>query len=251
MKEPKFGSNRTQSFIDYETTVGKLRLGLEDLRLFAEVGNQKIYITDSSGNLTATVGEASVGAGVPIDGTLIKDGTLTKVTPLLKTGFDTVSIVEYGDGMNNVSVLTLTDFIIGTIPAAAAALGVGAAVAYFPASPGVHIEDAYAQSLSLKLPGTVVNADVGLGSVVATGAINLLSGTGTFEDRLTGQTIPTAIGGGAVTKAVVRASAAGIALNIAASVKDIMLNAAGTWNVNNAGSLTASGTIVIKWTKIE
>jgi hypothetical protein len=42
----------------------------------------------------------------------------------------------------------------------------------------------------------------------------------------------------------------GIALNVTGSVKDVFLNSAGTWNANNTGNLTATGTVVLKWTKL-
>ena len=237
MKEPRFGSNKIQSFIELETTKGKVRWGLEgpENRIFLETSTGKVYLTDENGYMASDViNEVTAGNGVRLDGVILKDGTVKAHTPLLRTGFTTVSIVEYGDGIDMTSVLTLTGFAIGTIPAAAAALAVGAVVAYFP-SAGIHVEDIYCQSLSLTLPGTVVNADVGLGSLVASGAQQLLSSVGaTAEDRLTGQTVPTAVGGGAVTTALVRSSAAGISLNLAASVKDIFLNAAGLFCAQSA-----------------
>jgi len=251
MKDPQLGSNKIQSFIDYETTQGKIRFGSEGLQLFGEVNGQKVYLTDSSGNIIAPLAEASSGAGVPIDGSLLKDGTLTRVTPLLTTGFPTVSIAEYGDGRNFVDVITLTNFIVGTIPAAAAALATGALLASFPAAPGFHIEDAYYQELQLQLPGTPVNADVGLGSLVGSGAQALLSSVGaTAEDRMTGQTIATAAVYGSAVKSMFKMALTGISVNLNNSIKGIFLNAAGTWNVNNAGSLLAQGIVVVKWTKM-
>lgn len=176
----------------------------------------------------------------------------TLETPLFTTTKPaTVSITEYGDGRDFTTVVTLTNFVVGALAGAGAALGVGNIVCAYPA--GVHIEGPAYQSLSLKCAGTAVNTDTGLGSVIATGAVNVLSGTGTFEDRLTGQTTPTATTGGAVTVGLANTTAGygtGIALNIAASVKNVFLNSAGTWNANNTGSLTATGTIVLKWTKI-
>ena len=168
--------------------------------------------------------------------------------PLVTTPVSTVVVEEYGDGKDMTTILTLTDFVVGYIPAAAAALGVGNIVAAFPA--GAHIEDTFYQNLSLKIPGTAVSADVGLGSVVAVGAVSVLSGTSTFEDRLTGQTITTDPAGGTAVVALVRAAVGGISLNVAASVKNIFLNAAGTWHVDNHSDLYATGTIVIKWNKI-
>jgi hypothetical protein len=195
-----------------------------------------------------SIAEKTANAGVNVDGSLLKDGTLTKVTPLVTTAVGTVSLKEYGDGRNMVTELTLTDFIVGAL-AGAGALSLGNIIATFPA--GAHIENAFYQSLSLKCAGTAVNTDTGLGSVQAVGASALLSTEGaTSEDRLTGQTIPTAADGGAVTVALVKSALTGIAVNIAANVKNIFLNSAGTWNANNTGNLTATGTIVVKWTKM-
>jgi hypothetical protein len=171
------------------------------------------------------------------------------------TTVGTVVVSETGLGNSFLTTLTLTNFIIGHVPAAAAALVVVpiTPVCAFPA--GVHVEEVYYQSLSLKLPGTVVNADLGLGSVAGAGAADatLNVAGATQEDRLTGQTVPTAPTGGAVTTAL-RATTAGaltgISLNVAASVKNVFLNCAGTWNVDNHSDLYATGTIKLKWYKI-
>ena len=221
------------------------------LRDFTAVYTYLISVIPSLGTIKSdTINEYTTASGVNIDGVLAKDGTLSAVTPLLTTAVATVSIKEYGDGHNIVDVITLTDFIVGHVPAAAAALGIGNIVAAFPAAPGFHVEEAYYQELQLKLPGSPVNADLGLGSVIATGAVSVLDGTGTFEDRLTGQTTATAATYGSLVKAMSRTALTGISVNLNNSVKDILLNAAGTWNVNNHSDLLAQGTIVIKWTKI-
>jgi len=169
------------------------------------------------------------------------------------TGLSTITTAEYSTGRDVVTVLTLNNFVIGTIPAANAALGVGSIIYSFPASPSQHFELVYGMSsLVLTLPGTANAAAItGLGSVVASGAVSVLSGTATFQDRMTGQTLATASTGGAASSALVAATAGigtGISLNVAASVKNVFLNCAATWVINNAGSLTASGQIILKWT---
>lgn len=173
-----------------------------------------------------------------------------RASPLVTTPVATVTRREWGDGKNFTIELTLTDFIVGALAGAGAALGVGNIVAAFPA--GAHVEKWYYQSLSLKCAGTAVSTDTGLGSVIASGAVSVLSGTATFEDRLTGQTVPTAAAGGAVTTALLNPTAGvqtGIALNVAASIKNVFLNAAGTWNANNTGNLTATGVIVMEYSR--
>ena len=169
------------------------------------------------------------------------------------TPVTTVAIKEYGDGRDITTVLTLTNFVVGALNSAAAALGVGNIVYAFPA--GQHLELVYGfSSLSLTAAGTAVTCKTGLGSVVASGAVSVLSGTATFQDRLTAQDIATAAAGGTAVSALTAATAGvatGIALNVAASVKNVYLNAAGTFNANNTGNLTANGTIVLKWSKMD
>lgn len=167
-------------------------------------------------------------------------------------GSGTVSIIEYSNGKDVTTVLTLTNFIVGALAGAAAALGVGNIVYAFPA--GQHFELVSSlSSIVLTATGTAVVTKTGLGSVIATGAVAVLSGTATFQDRHTAQDITTGSGGGAAVSSLVATTAGigtGIALNIAASVKNVFLNSAGTWNANNTGNLTATGTIILKWTKM-
>ena len=180
----------------------------------------------------------------------IKPDSVQVRTALGTTPVGTVTIKEYGDGRDITTVLTLTAFIIGAPGAAAAAKGFGNVVYTFPAGQHLELVSAFS-AIVLTAAGTAVASDTGLGSVVASGVISVLSGTTTFEDRLTGQTINTAAGGGAAVSALLAATAGigtGISLNVAASVKDVFLNSAGTWNADNTGNLTATGTIVLKWT---
>lgn len=248
MKEPKFGSNALQSFIEFETTQGKLRFGKEGLRLFLELGTTKRYLTNDAGAIDPdAILENTSGGGITLDGVKFENGQVTISTPLVTTAFSTVTIKEYGDGRNMTTELTLVNFVVGHIPAAAANLVVGAVVGVFPA--GSHIEEAWYQRFSLTLPGTPVNADVGIGSVAGVGVHALLSDADSgAEDRIPGQTTPTAAGGGTTTAGVVKSALTGISVNIPTDSKNIYLNAAGTWNVDNHGDLLANGIIVVRWT---
>ncbi len=182
--------------------------------------------------------------------TALVSNYLRAKTNLGSTPVATVTFNEFTDGKDVTTVLTLTNFIVGALAGAGAALGVGNIVYAFPA--GQHFELVSAlKSISLTCAGTAVATDTGLGSVIASGAVSVLSGTATFEDRLTGQTINTAVGGGAEVSALTAATAGigtGISLNVAASVKNVFLNSAGTWNANNTGNLLCNGVIVLKWT---
>lgn len=167
-------------------------------------------------------------------------------------GASTLSVKEFGDGKHIITEITLTDFVVGALAGAAADLAVGSLLYEHPT--GQHLKIASALSaLSLTAAGTAVNTDLGLGSVVATGAVAVLSGTATFEDVLTGQTVATAAAGGAAVSVIANPTAGvqtGIALNGTTSEKSLYLNAAGTWNADNTGNLTASGKIILIWDHI-
>lgn len=187
--------------------------------------------------------------------TAIATEQVTSLTAIGSTpsSISTITCQEYSTGGDVLTVLNLTNFVVGALAGAGAALGMGNIIYTFPTG-DQHLETAYSfWNLSLTAAGTAVACDTGLGSVIASGAVSVLSGTATFEDRLTGQAITTAAAGGtAVSAGPIGATAGiqtGIALNTASAVKNVFLNAAGTWNANNTGNLTATGQIFIKWTR--
>lgn len=188
--------------------------------------------------------------------TALQSESIISKTPIgsMPSGLSTITCAEYSTGADVVAVLTLNGFVIGAQAGAAAALGVGSAIYAFPAS-DQHLELVYSfDAISLTCAGTAVSGGkLGLGSVVASGAISVLSGTSTFQDRLTGTTVPTASTGGAATSAIFAATAGigtGIALNGTGAVKTIYLNYAATMNADNVGNLTAQGRIFIKYTRM-
>lgn len=221
------------------------------------VGNPSLPVgTKNKGFYQVSANQLGVSVNGALSSMFDTDGFLSDSVRnrvnLGTTPVGTVAIVEHADGKDVTTVLTLTNFIVGALAGAAANLGVGNIVYSFPA--GQHFELVYSLSdIVLTAAGTPVATDTGLGSVIATGAVAVLSGTATFEDRLTGQTITTDPVGGAAASALTAATAGigtGISLNLAAGVKDVFLNSAGAWNVDNVGDLTASGTIVLKWTRM-
>ena len=91
-------------------------------------------------------------------------------------------------------------------------------------------------------------AEVGLGSVTATGNVAVLSGTATFEDIATG-TAGSAITAGAsvATDIVAAPTTAGVIFDGRSSSTDIFLNVAGALGVANADLVIASGMTVDVW----
>lgn len=85
MKKPIFKQNATQSYIEYETTVGKVRIGTEGILMFIEIAEQKTYLTDANRNIVGdvladTLAEKTAGAGITADGVLLKDGIVGGTT---------------------------------------------------------------------------------------------------------------------------------------------------------------------------
>lgn len=149
---------------------------------------------------------------------------------------------EYGDGYNHVTVLTMA----GVLPAiAAGANAYGLLVYTFPA--GVHRVKSIHMDVGIDGNETNIDADtpeVGVGSVIATGAVAVLNGTTGFDDYVTETTAANCTG--TVTDFSFDTVDAGLTLNIASGEKKMHLNAADTW----AGTDTAaalSGTITIEW----
>jgi hypothetical protein len=154
-----------------------------------------------------------------------------------------LTVAEYGNGSNHRTVLTLDAMDVGS-PTGAAALGFGKLLYTLPA--GACIIKASKINFSLQ-GGGVVDADtpdVGLGTVIASGVVSVLSGTATFENIMTGQTFNDCDGTAEVKTALATSSPFALVVETA-DAHTIYLNVADTWA--GADSLTATGTITIEW----
>lgn len=154
-----------------------------------------------------------------------------------------LTVAEYGNETNHKTVLTLDEVEIGS-PAGAASLGFGKLMYTLPA--GACIVKASKFNLSLQGTGTVNTdtPDVGLGTVVASGAVAVLSGTATFENIMTGQTFNDCNGTAEVVTALATSSPFALIIETAGA-HTIYLNVADGWA--GADSITGSGTITIEW----
>lgn len=158
-----------------------------------------------------------------------------------------VTSAEYGDGVNHVSVLTVKQIDSHTI-ADNAALADGYLIYTFPAG-AVVIDYAY-MSMALTVASSEAQGDrpdVGLGTVIATGAVSVLSGTATFEDIITGQLAADSNGTATV---ITLLPTAGTPFIIATGdAHTLHFNIADTWADDSGGDLTADidGTIVLVW----
>ena len=161
-----------------------------------------------------------------------------------------VTAAEFGDGTNHVTVLTLA--VTNLAIAGGAALGIGNLIYTFPA--GTILVDSAHQAPTFTAVDGNIDADtpeVGLGTVIATGVISILSGTSTFEDIITGQVATDCAGdptgatfGGVPTAAVPFRIAPGDA-------HTLHLNWADTWAASGEGaSQTIGGTVRLVWTRL-
>lgn len=154
-----------------------------------------------------------------------------------------VTAVEYGDGRIHQTVLTIAKTDAIDI-ADDAALADGYKIYDFPAG-SVIINGTY-MTAGVTVASTesqAVNADLGLGTTVASGANNVLSANAAFENVLTGQTTAGCTGTAAVktvgTQLVIEAG----------DSHSLFLNVAATWANDTGGDLTGdfAGTVVVNW----
>jgi len=153
---------------------------------------------------------------------------------------------EYGNGYHHVTRLTV-NVTNAMSTGDNASLGTGALLYTFPAGE-IIVESAY---MSMGLTATVEQAadtpDIGLGTVIATGAVATLDGTATFENLITGQTAADAAGTASVVTTLLTA---GTPLLIpTASAHTVHFNAADAWADDTSADLTCdiAGVVVLKW----
>lgn len=219
--------------------------------VFQSNGNHDVILR--TGN--ATSGEIKIVDGADGDVELspngngnILAGALIKNTRNIGTPNTNVTAVEYGDGLNHTTELSFSAMAVPG-PTAAANEAHGYLLYTFPA--GAHIHEVTYMSVALQGGGTVDadTPDVGIGSVIATGAVAVLGGTATFEDYITGQTAGDCAGTATVAMTAATAGyGTGISLNASGDTKTVHLNYADNWA--GADTLAATGKVVLKWTKM-
>jgi len=150
-----------------------------------------------------------------------------------------------GDGKNFTTKLVVSQADALTV-ADNAALGDGYLLYTFPA--GAYSVTSIKMDMAITLAeDTTATPDVGLGSVEATGAVSVLSGTATFEDYLTGQTAADCAG-----TATLKTAAAALVVE-AAAAHTLYFNAAATWADTAGADLTGdiAGEVWIQWSLLD
>jgi hypothetical protein len=190
----------------------------------------------ASAFIGGTIDDTVIGGTTPAAATF---STLSTDTNVGTVGTN-VTAVERGWANNHVTTLTLSSLAL-TI-GDTATLADGVLIYTFPA--GAIIVDAAYMSVGVNLTTgtpTTDQPDVGLGTVIASGAVAVLDTPSTFEDIMTGQTAADVAGTATVltlqTTKVIEVGEA----------HTVHFNIADTWaNVTDTAA-TASGTVVLKW----
>lgn len=188
--------------------------------------------------------------------TALTSTTVTLANQLTATSVGTpeagVVAEEHGDGVFHRTKLTITALAVGTgdddVDKA-----IGALIYTFPAGAiavhGGSVEGLFDQASH----GVSTDGEVGLGTVVASGAVSVLSGTATFEDIMTGQPYTN------ITLGTTRFTGAGTpevngnktVIAAGASPRTVFLNLGADWpNIAAAEAVTFTGTVTIEWSII-
>lgn len=153
-----------------------------------------------------------------------------------------VTALEYGDGLYHQTVLTMDSY---TEAIASAALAVGQAVYTFPTG-GIII---HGGTLDMTIAGatSVATPDIGMGTVIGTGAVAVLGGTATFEDIVDGVAGTAITSGGGQTLRVFHAEVDATNFDGHTTPIPVFLNFAFLWIVTETLTINPC-VITFNWT---
>lgn len=228
-----------------------------------------------NGSVFTVFGEGDSNDGIYTVSSVAFDGTNTKITVVetptanaSASGYTWIDVAEANtapssyspgvaatgvtathyssDGKNFVTKLTVAQTDAFTV-ADNAALADGSLLYTFPA--GAYAVSSVKMDLAVTLAEDTAQAaaDLGLGSVVGSGAVAILSGTPTFEDYLTGQT-PADCNGTSTLKTV-----SSTKVVEAADAHTLYANIAATWNDTAGADLTGdlAGEVWFTWSLLD
>ncbi len=156
--------------------------------------------------------------------------------------------VEYGDGYSHTTVLTVNT-VLPNIPGGAS-LGTGVLLYTFPSN--AHALWVSYMSIGITQTTGHINANtpnVGLGTVIASGAISVLSGTATFQDIITGSNAANCTG--TATVSAVAPTAGAPFIKLSGGVHTVFFNAAAAWAASGDPAALLTGTVVLNWTFLQ
>jgi hypothetical protein len=129
----------------------------------------------------ATAANSTAAVGAVLDA----DGSMRNPTNAGTAGTG-VTAVEYGDGFHHLTKLTFSATTLITDPGGAGVNAEGVIIYTFPATGDIIVHSTTGKLGCKAVANAADVPEIGIGSVIATGAIANLSGTATFEDYMTG-----------------------------------------------------------------
>ena len=204
-----------------------------------------------------TIGNLTLGDGSIVDSSgaiSFGDEALTTTGIITSAGISTTantgtsaatSVVEHGNGVDHVTVLTATALAWPDTPDGSS-LALGDLIYTFPTG-DILVEHVYMNIIPnpASTENDAVVADVGIGTTIATAAVAILSGTAATEDFITGQSVTVDSSNGAN---VITESTGGGPMYIEASDDHTLhVNIAGAWQTSADNSIDYTGTVVLIW----
>lgn len=231
------------------TQEGVLTPATRRLRVLQKIAGQTdIALVDLQvlADMTATAAEVNLLDGSVVANSVASKAALVDASKLLQTNANNgtpasnVTAVHYGDGINVTAILTLTNVVltVGT----SENLGVGVLIYTLPGG-NITVNSSYMELGIDDVSTTTDTPDVGLGTVIASGAVTTLGGTATFEDIQTGVAADDTNG-----TAEIAASAPGLNV-LTGGAHTVHFNAADTWGTNADQAGTVTGTVVLRYTR--
>lgn len=158
-----------------------------------------------------------------------------------------VSAMEYGDSRMHTTVLTLHT----TLPAIVGGTDLGLGKLLYTLPAGAVMINASSMNVAITQTEDNITADtpvVGLGTVIASGAVTDLNGTATFENINTGKAAADCDGTATVQTAIPTAAVPFIMET--ADAHTIHLNVADGWAADGDAAAIVTGTVVLQWVKL-
>lgn len=208
-----------------------------------------------SGDTTSLPGDITFPGSITFEGAAAFEGGVSSqgATGAGTVPGGTVVATEYGDGINHTTVLDLTEFAVGTGDDAAD-LAIGALLYTLPAGT-IQVKNASITGIfDQPSHGTITDGEVGIGTVVASGAVDTIGEVGaTSENVLWGDAgvLSTYVLGTTVVEASSLANVGvGQLTVLSGGVHTLYLNLAATWpNIAAAEAVTFTGRIILEWRK--
>jgi hypothetical protein len=217
---------------DYQDTVGAALLAAQIVRTETDASDYDFVIAENN-LVTNSANKLPTQRSVKqyVDHPATHAGTVASGS----------TVVEWGDFYQHTAVITVNT-TLGAI-AGGASLGLGKKIYDLPA--GACIIDSAYMSIAITQTQGHITADtpeIGLGTVVASGAVAVLSGTATFENILTGQVAADCDG-----TATVKTVADQVLVVETGSAHSVYLNVADGWAASGDAAALLTGTVVLRY----